>query len=315
MIHLLADVGGTNTRCTLYDDDDDSSRSASAFVNADFHDLESLLKRYCASLPPSECPESGFLAIAAPVNHDIVRMTNIDWSFSAAALRNSLQLKSLKLLNDFEALAYALPELEAKSLVRIGDGKAQPDKPMAVLGPGTGLGIGGLLPVPGSGWVAISGEGGHQALAASDNREAEVIRLTRERFGHCSIERLISGPGLTLLHGLLHGTDEPAAAEIARRAEAGDTAASDTLEVFMQLLGTVAADLALTLGAFGGVYVGGGIILRHIDRFAASGFRARFESKGRYRDYLAGIPTFVITEENPALKGLAARARKMKSSD
>ena len=134
-----------------------------------------------------------------------------------------------------------------------------------------------------------------------------IIRDVRERYGHCSAERLISGPGLTVLHSALHEGEELPATEIGRRADAGDQATGETFEVFFRLLGTVAANLALTLGAFGGVYIGGGIIPRQADRFARSGFRERFEAKGRYRDYLQSIPTYLITCDNPTITGLSAR--------
>jgi glucokinase len=180
-----------------------------------------------------------------------------------------------------------------------------PNRPKAVLGPGTGLGVASLIPTQ-DGWQAVSGEGGHVTLPAVTPKEAELIEQLRERFGHCSAERLISGPGLELLHTMLHTSGEITAAAIATLAETGDEQAQETFSLFFELLGTVAANLALTVGAFGGVYIGGGIIPRHAERFAASGFRRRFEAKGRYGDYLKSIPTYLIVSDHPTLTGLAA---------
>ena len=177
-----------------------------------------------------------------------------------------------------------------------------------VLGPGTGLGVASLLPLPG-GWQALPGEGGHVTLAAEDEQEERIIGLARAHYGHCSAERLLSGPGLSFLHGALHGGARLAPETIGARFAAGDAAAAATFSVFFRLLGSVAGNLALTLGAFGGVYIGGGIVPRYTQAFAASEFRPRFEAKGRYRDYLRAIPTWLITATYPTLAGLAAFAR------
>ena len=307
MSWLLADIGGTNTRCAI-NPDGGRPINLQNFGNSDFPGPLPLLQKYLASLSTADAPPTrGLFAVAAPIRGDAVTMINIDWRFSAASLCTDLGLSDLQLLNDFEALAYALPELDAADVLKLGDGEPLPDRPKAVLGPGTGLGVASLIPVAG-GWQAVGGEGGHVTLAATDDREEAIIRDAREQFGHCSAERLISGPGLTVLHAALHDQAGLQAAEIGHRANAGDPAAAETLEVFFRLLGTVAANLALTLGAFGGVYIGGGIIPRQAARFARSGFRESFEAKGRYHDYLRSIPTYLITSDNPTIMGLSARA-------
>jgi len=311
MTCLLADIGGTNTRCAIVDKDG-VPRMIEAFENHRFADLPELLKHYTESLPVDHRPVSGTLAVAAPIREDTVRMINIDWQFSTASLRQSLKMDRLKILNDFEALAIGLPHFGPGDLMQIGGGKSTPDKPKAVLGPGTGLGVASLIPVPG-GWQAISGEGGHVTLPAVTHQEAGLIKRIRDRFGHCSAERLLSGPGLELLHATLHAPAESTAAEITASditalAESDDEQALETLNIFFEFFGTVAANLALTVGAFGGIYIGGGVIPRHADRFAASGFRGRFEAKGRYGDYLKSIPTYLIVAEHPTLIGLVAAA-------
>jgi glucokinase len=234
-------------------------------------------------------------------------MTNHPWAFSISQLQRELGLARLVVLNDFTALALSLPALGAAQSRQVGGGRAVAGAPLALLGPGTGLGVSGLL-----GAVPISGEGGHVTLAAADAREAEVIELLRRRFGHASAERALSGPGLENLHEALtqlNGESRPAmsAAQIAAAADT-DAHCAEVIELFFALLGNVAGNLALTLGARGGVYVGGGVVLHIGGRIDGSPFRERFEAKGRFRDYLAPIPTLVITAtESPALIG-AARA-------
>ncbi len=305
---LLADIGGTNTRCTVTEPDY-SPGKARMFINRDYASPTELLGDFIDGLKQEDRPQTCVLAIAAPVSGDRVHMTNIEWDFSLDAVRHNLGLSELRALNDFEALAWALPDLQADDLQQIGAGRAVADKPKGVIGPGTGLGVASLVPAGGR-WLAVPGEGGHVTLPATDHREAAAIAKIRQDFGHCSAERVISGPGIGLLHRALHGGPDTDAAEVSRLAAANDEAAIDTLDVFFRLLGTVAANLALTIGAFGGIYIGGGVVPRHRERFAASGFRERFEAKGRYGDYLRSIPTHLIVSPQPALTGLAAFAKQ-----
>lgn len=305
MAALLADIGGTNTRCALAGAD--GPEAIRRFRNADYDALAELLAEYLDAQATGARPSTGIIAVAGPVLGDAVQMTNLDWSISAPALCRELGLQDIRLLNDFEAQAYALPAIAPDTLLQVGSGRARPEGVKGVLGPGTGLGVASLVP-EGNDWRALPGEGGHVTLAASDVREANLVQTVRERYGHCSAERLISGPGLSLLHELLHGEEGIGAPEIGRRMQDGDAPAGDTFETFCRLLGTVASNLALTLGAGGGIYIGGGILPRHAQRFASSGFRERFEAKARYKDYLAAIPTFLITEQAPALIGLWTRA-------
>ncbi|MBT8445149.1 MAG: glucokinase [Gammaproteobacteria bacterium] len=306
MTSLLADIGGTNTRCAITGPDGRHG-SVQAFSNRDFDSLRSLLSSYVASLPQDDRPRNGALAIAAPVRGDDVHMTNIDWRFSISDIRDALNLEDLRALNDFEALAYSLPALGPEELLKIGGGDIVKGKPKGVIGPGTGLGVASLMPIDGR-WIALPGEGGHATLPATDPEEERVIAKVRAEFGHCSGERLISGLGLSLLHRALHGGDLIDAAELSVRAEAGDAQADDTFGMFFRLLGTLASNLALTIGAFGGIYIGGGIAPRHRERLVTSGFRERFEAKGRYDGYLKSVATLLIVAEHPALAGLAAIA-------
>lgn len=301
---LLADIGGTNSRCALARDGGEIAELR-VFRNTDFADLKSLLCAFLGTVGRQYRPTAGALAIAAPICGDEVQMMNIAWRFSVRALTRELGLEELHVVNDFAALAWALPALRADELLPIGNAHPAPGFPKVVLGPGTGLGVASLVPVA-DGWLAVAGEGGHVTLAAHDEEEARLIAGAREFFGHCSAERLLSGSGLVYMHRALHGGADLTPEEIGRRIAAADPAAVATLETFFRLLGTVAGNAALTLGALGGVYIAGGIVPRYADRFAASGFRERFEAKGRYRDYMRNIPTWLVTAPNPALTGLQA---------
>jgi len=220
----------------------------------------------------------------------------------------------LNVINDFTALALALPVIPFERLVQVGGQSAPLFGPKALIGPGTGLGVSGLLPThQNDHWVAIAGEGGHITLAAQNEAEYRVIELIRQRHGHVSAERILSGPGLVDLYGALRQLQQQApldgvsAAEITNWAlHDKDPLACQSLEMFAGFLGTVAGDLALTLGARGGVYLGGGIVPRWLGWFESSPFRARFEAKGRYSAYLRDIPVWVINaSESPALLGAA----------
>ena len=305
MAHLLADIGGTNTRCAL--SAATGPRAVRKFRNAGFSGPGELLSAYLDDLA-DERPRRGLFAVAAPIRSDDIRMINIDWQFSVPDLQARLGLDELRVLNDFEALAHALPVLAAADLRQVGGGTPVAGRPKAVLGPGTGIGVASLLPVAG-GWQAIAGEGGHVTLPACDERESDMIGQMRRRFGHCSAERLISGSGLSLIHAALHDQPEIDPAELGALIDADEPAAMESLEFMCRLLGTIAANLALTIGAFGGVYIGGGILPRYPEFFVNSGFRARFEDKGRYRDYLRAIPTWLITATDPTLTGLNENAR------
>jgi glucokinase len=307
-MHLLvADIGGTNSRCAVSTGFAAPERIG-RFRNADFPDLAALLSAYLAGLPATARPRVAALAVAAPIGGDEVRMMNITWRFSRRELQQRLALDQIHVVNDFAALAWALPALGAAELRQVGSGSAVPQAPKLVLGPGTGLGVATLAPC-GDGWQAIPGEGGHVTLAACDAADEKIIRAARERFGHCSAERLLSGAGLGFLQQALHGGEAMPAEVIGAALAAGDAAAAATFEAFFRLLGTVAGNAALTVGASGGVYVGGGIVPRYAEAFARSGFRERFEAKGRYRDYMRAIPTWLIGARDPALTGLVALAR------
>jgi glucokinase len=305
---LIADIGATNSRCALLDRSGHVARTEN-FSNKDFESLEALLKRFLDGTVPGRTA----LAVAGPITGDSVAMLNIDWRFSQLELAGTLGTDTLLILNDYEALAHALPRLSRDDCHPIGNGLAVPGATMAVLGPGSGLGVSTAAP-HGDSWTAIAGEGGHVTLPALSESESWVVADHGDPNGHCSAERLLSGPGLVRIYSSLakragRNPDPVTAAEITSKAALGDDIATETYDVFFALLGTVAGNLALTVGARGGVYIAGGIVPRVIEALERSDFRERFIAKGRYRKYLDAIPTSVITIECPAFLGLASVLR------
>ncbi len=307
---LIADIGGTYARFAL--ETAPGRFSAQAQLRcADHADFHAAVRAYLDTLPPRTLIEHAAVAIANPVEGDRVRMTNYHWEFSIEQMRQRLQLDTLLVVNDFTALAMSLPRLGPQDLRQVGGGTAVARSVLGLLGSGSGLGVSGLIPA-GDGWVSLGSEGGHTSVAPRDEREIVVLRHAWTKFPHVSFERLLSGPGLTLMHqALTRAAGRPSepldAPEITRRAlSAGDRLCLDTLEVFCAMLGTAASNLALTLGAFGGLYIGGGIVPRLGAWFDSSPFRARFEDKGRFSRYVAAIPTFVITAEQATFSGASA---------
>jgi glucokinase len=306
---LIADIGATNARCALLDD---SGRvvSAEVFENRRFAGLEPLLQHYLSLRRATDKPRRAALAVAAPVLADNVEMINNGWRFAQSELKENLGLSQLTVLNDFAALAWALPAFGAADLAQVGSGTAERGSALAVVGPGTGLGVAALVPAP-DGWAVVSSEGGHVTLPAFTAEEMRVIDLVRDSTGHCSAERILSGPGLVRLYqalATLAGRDavDIKPADVTALAAKSEPLARKALAMFFSMLGTVASDVALTVGARGGVFIGGGIVPRMQDDFRASGFRARFIEKGRYRSYLDSIPTYLITDPLPAFRGLRA---------
>ena len=306
---LLADIGATHARFALQTAPD-VFRSVSVLECEGFEGIVPLLRHYLAQHADLTLHHAAF-AVANPVNGDQVRMTNRAWEFSTEAVRRQLGLSTLLVVNDFTALAMAIPVLQPGDLLQVGDGKPAAGSVIGVLGPGTGLGVSGLIPTA-DGFVTLGSEGGHVNFAPSDEREFAILQCAWREWQHVSNERLISGPGMELMYrALAQRNGQPdtaprtAAQIVAGALDDADALCLEVLEVFCGMLGGAAANLAVTLGAFGGVYIGGGIVPRMREYFARSPFRARFEAKGRFSDYLSSIPTYVITTPNPAFHGVA----------
>ena len=309
---LVGDIGGTNARLAWVAGPGCMPEGVRTYACAQYASLADVIRAYYTEERRSPPPWAA-IGIANPVVGDRVQMTNHHWAFSIEEMRQGLGLKRLLVLNDFTALAMSLPSLEGADIRQVGPGVAVPRAPRALLGAGTGLGVSGLLSSDGGRLVPVNGEGGHVTLAATNDREAQVLSRLRLRFGHASAERALSGPGLVNLHDALCELEGLAApertpADVTEAALSGrDARCEEALALFCSFLGNVAGNLALTLGARGGVYIGGGIVPRLGAWFERSAFRARFEDKGRFRAYLSDIPTLVVQAAHPALLG-AARA-------
>jgi glucokinase len=307
---LVADIGGTYARFTLETAPGVFERAATLRC-ADHADFHAAVSAYLKTLPTDRIAHAA-VAIANPVEGDEVRMTNYHWQFSIEAMREKLGFDTLVVVNDFTALAMALPRLGLRDRRQVGGGQARERSVVGILGSGSGLGVSGLIPAD-DGWIALGTEGGHTSFSPRDERELAILHFAWKQLPHVSFERLLSGPGLELIYRALAeraGTRAAkglSAPEITRRALASsDAVCVDTLDAFCAMLGTAAANLAVTLGALGGIYIGGGIVPRLGDTFDRSRFRQRFEDKGRFSAYLAQIPTWVITAENATFHGVSA---------
>ncbi|WP_205690155.1 glucokinase [Caulobacter sp. SLTY] len=305
---MVGDVGGTNCRFALVDPSSDHPLldGTEAFEIDAFPTLEAAIDRFL----DGRRAEEAVIAVAGPVDDGRAALTNGHWDMSEAALKDQ-GFQVARLLNDYEALALAIPRLTTEDLGDLGGpAEGEPNGTIAILGAGTGLGVGALVRNGPSTAVAVT-EGGHMAFAPTDELEIEILRRLTARFGRASLERILSGPGLVNLYDALADIrdqkPEPLDPEdIAKRADAGDGLAQEVLDRFFRIYGAAAGDYALTFGAVGGVYLGGGIAPKMLDRLQASGFREAFEAKGRFAAYVAAIPTRVILHKYAALLGAGA---------
>lgn len=313
---LLADIGGTNARFGWLDGDGTAVTHVQTLPTAEHAGPAEAARAYLAQLAQTlgaryRAPRGGAFAVATAVGGDRVGFTNNGWNFSRSATQAQLGLDQLLLLNDFEALALSLPRLAPHQQRAIGRTPPAPRGTLAVIGPGTGLGVAGLVPTA-HGWVAVPGEGGHSSVSAADDFESALLSAVRREFAHVSAERVLSGIGLPVLHrAVAEVLGQPAGAalsaeEIVERGLNGhDAVCGRAIDSFSALLGSFAGNVALVLGARGGVFIGGGIVPRLGERFFESRFRERFEAKGRFQSYLQAIPTALITDTLAALGGAA----------
>lgn len=310
---LIGDIGGTNARFALLSGGI-VDRMETLHVG-DFRRFEDAVRAYLGRHQGRNALARAALAVAGPVIANRCDLTNSAWVIDGDALKDAFGFRSCRVVNDFEALAWSLPALAGGDLLQIGGGLPQAGAPMAVLGPGTGLGVGIYVPGP-SGPVVVPTEGGHVTLPAATAREADIVAHLRERHGHVSGERALSGQGLeNLYHAVMVLDRIPApprdAAGITGAALDGSCpVAKAALDLFCGFLGGVAGNLALTCGARGGVFIGGGIAPRIADYIVGSSFRAQFEAKGRMSVYLAPIPVWIILRPDAAFAGLQAIAEQ-----
>jgi glucokinase len=307
---LVADVGGTNIRIAV--DTEEGLQSPQQWQCAEFDTIEEALRCYLDTMETA--PTRAAIAVACPVEDDHIDITNQRWSFSIEQLRRSLGLEELRIVNDFVALAASIPRLEARDTQVIKSGTALEGAAIAIVGPGTGLGVSGLIATD-QGWLTLSAEGGHSTLAATNPDEWAVVEVLSRKFGRVSNERILSGPGLVNLYrALCTLADKPAAdlspAEIVDGAE-NDSEGEEALAVrmFSGWLGLAAGDLVLSLGARGGVYLGGGVVPKMAHVFDRDYFVERFLDKGRLRNYVEPVPVHLLLNTQIALVGAAAILR------
>jgi glucokinase len=310
---ILADIGGTNARFALLVDSEPTLITTYAVAN--YPSPVEAARAYLEGPAAGYQPQTAVMAAAGPVVRGRISMTNAAWVVDAAQLRGGLALKSARVVNDFEALGWALPGFRPEDLAMIGPAMPAASATMAVMGPGTGFGLAALAS-DGKAEVVLVTEAGHATLPSESAREDAIIEELRARHPHVSIERALSGPGLIELYEAIAVVDKQkvaprSSADIVAHALAGDCATSRaTLEAFCAFLGSVAGNAALTLGALGGIFIAGGIVPRFIDFVRTSAFRQRFETKGRLTPYLAAVPTAVIVHPEPAFVGLARLAHR-----
>lgn len=313
MTDLIADIGGTNVRFALVQQDGALS-DEKVMKCGDFPGLADAAHSYLSSVENHAPPRKAAFAIAGPVEGDLFHMTNHIWSFSVQDVRDALGLTDLKLFNDFHAIAMAIPHLDDAHCMQIGtQSHVHSEKPKVIIGPGTGLGVASLV-WNGTHYIPVSGEGGHITMPAKTDREFDIFAwLIKEKYNHVSAERVCSGKGLVNLYDAIRALDgmthlpDLTPEEISKAArDNNNQAAREAWDLMLGFLGTVAGNLALTLGAHGGVYIAGGILPQTADMLCHTRFRDQFEAKGRFQEYMAAIPTFLVNHPFPAFLGLQA---------
>ena len=316
---LIGDIGGTNARFAIANDDVPGFTYEQTYQCADFATVIDAIRHYLdqTALPS---PKTICLAVAGPVVDEQVKLTNNPWMISASELRQAFELESVRLLNDFEAIAYSVPYISVEEMLPVGNLKPglldSAHFTVAVLGPGTGLGAVGLRKYE-EHYIAIVSEASHGGFAPETEEQVEILKVLRDRFGRVSSERLVSGSGLENLYwGLTQINGEKrcqlSAPEIVQASlDESDVLASKAIDLFYEILGQVAGDLALTLGANDGIYIAGGITQRYPQLLVNSRFRNGFESKGRHRVLMERIPTQLIMHKQPGLLGASSYAQRV----
>lgn len=307
-MQLVGDIGGTNARFAWLDDMGNPHAPLTLAVR-DYPDIGGAIRDF-VSRTGGYAPRQFAVAVACPAMADQIRFTNNPWVFSKTALSAEFGLERLVVVNDFTGLAMSVPYLGDDDLITLFDGPGRPGQPVAIIGAGTGLGVSGLLPHNGH-WIPVQGEGGHVSLPAVDDLDYEIIKFLSTELGRVSAERILSGMGIENLYRALAAIDgldvaPKTAAEVVEGAmTAKDPLCQKVLDRFCLFMGGVAGDLVLTLGAFDGVFIGGGIGPRIAGFMKQSGLKERMIAKGRFRDLMNDVPVRLMTAQYPALLGCA----------
>ncbi|MDQ3287777.1 MAG: glucokinase [Pseudomonadota bacterium] len=329
-LELIADIGGTNARFALTDPTapEPTVLQPQVLLNSEFASLQHAVGHYLSAVGVR--PRRAAIAVASPVQEDEIRLTNRAWSFSRRELQESLQLDELRMLNDFGAVAWAVPALCADDCISLYGPAARPlAGPITVLGPGTGLGVAQLVGSDQDGWQVVETEGGHVTFAPIGDEEQAIARWLTSQFGRASNERVLCGKGLSHIDAVLRGTGLATAtastpgthrsaapksglrepADIVSGAlEGHDLAARRTLARFCAVLGSVAGDAALIHGSRT-VLIAGGIVPRFVPFLRSSAFRERFLAKGRFAQYLESVAIQTIAHPHPGMLGAAVALR------
>lgn len=311
---LIADVGGTNARLALCNLEDGSISTPIIYSALEYDSLETVIKKFKVD---ANCDfKEACIAIACPVNQDLIKMTNNPWEFSKSQLKENLGLETLLVINDFTAMSMSVTCLKPEQMVKLGGGEPVANAPIAVYGAGTGLGVAHLIK-HNNVWIPLPGEGGHVDLAPANMSEDMILITLRARIGHVSAERVLSGPGLVNLYEAIAMRNErlrpgltPADVTTQALQANPDPDCLEALNTFCRLMGRFGGNLALTMSTFGGVYIAGGVVPRFLDFFKRSKFREAFEDKGRFKGFLENIPCYVITEPLAGLLGAGATLRQ-----
>ena len=302
---FIADIGGTRSRFALASQPGDIGDIVESPTGT--KPLIATIEDALTALGTSASAHAAAFAVAGAVQDGCADLTNAGWSFDAAEIAAMMRFQRVTVINDFQSIAAALPLLGSDGTTKIGGGKLDIAAPMLVLGPGTGLGVAVSVMTEGGGRMELAGEGGHVTLAGRTGEEDAILLRMRTLYPHVSAERILSGPGLEVMHNVRTG-EELSAAAIAAAAIAGEPTALSSVHVFTDFLATVASDAALTLGAKGGVYLAGGVLTGLGSAFEGKRFHKRFCDKGRFSDYLAALPVYRVTHPQPGLLGLSAGA-------
>lgn len=321
--NLVADIGGTNARFAVQDLDSDELNKVIVLSVAEHPTFMGALKHLLGQLRLDNhwtpFPLQACLAVACPVDRELISFTNSDWKFTRSDLAEALNNIPVQVINDFSAVAWSIPELKPFEWHQIGGLNPKPDKPIAILGPGTGLGVCTLVPIEG-GYKVVDGEGGHIDFAPVNSREVDILVELHKRYKRVSVERLLSGSGIVNIYQSLCAIENMLVSyqsphEITEAAiETEDEIAIEALSIFCQILGSTASNLALISNAKGGVYIAGGIVLRFLEFIQSSKFRSRFEDKGRFRKYVETIPVRVILKKHLGLHGALQKIKNDKNS-
>jgi glucokinase len=313
---LIGDIGGTNARFALANQTHPGFHDVIELKCRDYETSSDAIRHYLSETGVA-APDAICLAAAGPLVDHSIKVTNNHWNLSTASLASEFDLDAVRLVNDFEAIAYSIPFIGPEDRMAVGAPAGTDlenrDFNVAILGPGTGLGVAGLSRRDGH-LFAITGEGGHVGFAPETERQTEILGALRGRFERVSAERLVAGSGIENIYAALLELDGQApqpmsAADIFAAADESGTAA-EAVNLFFEIMGQVAGDLALTLGAFDGVYIAGGIAKRYPDILSNGTFRTAFKAKGRHRHIVERIPTYLITHSQPGLLGTSYLVQK-----